>query len=345
MPVNEELRALILGYRLSSALAVAADLGLSDVLADGPRGVDELAEATGADPDGLSRLLRALASLGVYAVQDGRYALTPLGEGLLSGTPGSLRPLARTLTDPALWAAWGHLGHSVRTGENGFEALHGLDVWAHRRRHPEHNAIFNANMASLSADVADDVAAAYDFTGVSTVVDVGGGLGALLDAVLSVHEHLSGAVFDQPHVVGRRPPSGSDSVAARWSAESGDFFESVPPADCYLLKWILHDWDDERCVAILRACREALRPDGVVLVVERLLDRPGREAEVAFSDLNMLVLPGGRERSAAEFAALFASAGLASRRVIHTRGPLSILEAVASSGRRADTGPRGRSRS
>jgi hypothetical protein len=322
----------VTGFRLSAALAVAADLGLSDELASGPRTVTDLAATVSADEETLYRLMRALATVGVYDEQDGRrFALTPLGEGLRSDVAGSLRPLARTLTDPATWAAWAHLGHSVRTGDNAFDALHGVDVWTHRRNVPEQNAIFNDNMSALSSLVADAVASAYDFAGLSTVVDVGGGQGVLLEAVLTRHEHLTGTVFDLPHVVARSPtPRATQSVASRWSATSGSFFEAVPAADCYLLKSILHDWPDDRCAGILRACRRALRPGGVVLVVEVLLGRPGHEADAAFSDLNMLVLPGGRERDEEEYAALFDAAGLHLDRVVHTSGRTSILEAGAS---------------
>jgi len=201
---------MVTGFRLSAALAVAADLGVSDELASGPRSIADLAASASVDQATLYRLMRALATVGVYDEQeDGRFALTPLGEGLRSDVPGSLRPLARTLADPATWAAWAHLGHSVRTGDNAFEALHGVDVWTHRRSNPEQNAIFNDNMSALSSLVADAVASAYDFAGLSSVVDVGGGHGVLLEAVLTHHEHLTGTVFDLPHVVARGPDSSS----------------------------------------------------------------------------------------------------------------------------------------
>ncbi len=332
MDSRDELRALVTGFRASMALSVAADLGLSDQLATGPRSVADLAGAVGADVDTLRRLLRALASIGAYSEQpDGTYANTTLGEGLRSDVPGSMRPLARTLTDPALWAAWGHLGHSVRTGETAFKALHGMDVWVHRQQLPEQNEIFNANMAALSSLVADAVALAYDFTGISTVVDVGGGEGVLLEAVLARHEHLTGTVFDQAHAVAHAPTAtASESVAARWASATGSFFDSVPTADAHILKSILHDWPDEPCVDILRTCRGALSDGGVVLVVEAVLGRPGYEADVAFSDVNMLVLPGGRERTEQEYAALFERAGLRLTNVIHTRSRMSIVEAKAT---------------
>jgi hypothetical protein len=239
--------------------------------------------------------------------------------------------LARTLQDPAIWSAWGQLRHSVRTGENAFEALHGYDVWTHRERYPEQNEIFNDNMAALSSLVADAVATGYDFSGVSTVVDVGGGQGIVLAAVLAHHPHLTGTVFDLAHVVGNTPPaSASESVSDRWSAESGSFFEAVPAADAYLLKSIIHDWSDDRSVTILDTCRRSLNDGGVVLVIETLLGRPGYEVSAAFSDLNMLVLPSGRERTEQEYAALFEAAGLRLTGVHHTNTRMSILEARTS---------------
>lgn len=320
---------MVTGFRVSAALSVAAELGLSDELASGPRTVAELAAATASDLETLHRLLRALAAIGVYAEQrDGSYANTPVGEGLRSDVPGSMRPLARTLSDPALWSAWGHLGHSVRTGETAFKALHGVDVWVHRQARPEQNAIFNDNMTALSSLVADAVAEAYDFAGLTSVVDVGGGQGILLEAILARHEHLVGTLFDQEHVVASTPsPAASVSVVSRWSVATGSFFEAVPAADAHLLKSILHDWPDDRCIEILQVCRQTLGRDGVVLVVEALLDRPGYEADAAFSDLNMLALPGGRERTEKEFAALFEAAGLALTRVIYTHTRMSVLEA------------------
>jgi hypothetical protein len=320
---------MITGFRLSAALNVAADLGISDLLVDGPRTVADLATATSADEDTLHRLLHALATVGVYDERpDGGFALAELGEGLRSDVPGSLRPLARTLNCHALWSAYGHLGHSVRTGENAFEALHGHDVWTHRRGHPEENEVFNQNMTALTSLVADAVATSYDFSPFATVVDVGGGAGLLLETVLERHPQLSGTVFDQDHVVAREPRT--EALRPRWASVAGSFFDAVPEADAYLLKSILHDWPDDRCVAILRTCSRGLRPGGAVLVVETVLGRPGFEVEAAFSDLNMLVLPGGRERTEQEYAALFAAAGLELTRVVDTPSRMSVLEARAA---------------
>jgi hypothetical protein len=332
MNPRDELQSMVTGFRVSAALSVAAELGISDLLADGPRTGGELAAKVGADEDTLHRLLHALATVGVYAEQpDGSFVNTELGEGLRSDVPGSMRSLARTLSDPLVWAAWGHLGHSVRTGETAFEALHGMAVWTHRERDPEQNAIFNDNMAALSSIVAGAVTASYDFSGLSSVVDVGGGQGAVLEAVLTRNEHLKGTVFDLAHVAADAPSTAAPaSLASRWSAVTGSFFEAVPPADAYILKSILHDWHDDECIQILRSCRQAMNEGGVVLVVELVLDRPGFEAITAFGDLNMLVLPGGRERREAEYAALFEAADLRLARNIDTGTRFSILEGVAS---------------
>jgi hypothetical protein len=329
---REELRSMLTGFRISAALAVAAELGLSDHLAAGPCSVADLAGTVSADETTLLRLMRALATVGVYTeLPDGRFANTPVGEGLLSDAPATMRPLARTLAEPEIWSSWGHLLHSVRTGENAFQALNGVDIWTHRLSRPEQNAVFNANMSAQSSMVAGAVAASYDFSGRSTVVDVGGGEGVLLEAVLAAHPQLTGTVFDQAHVVAQAPTSGAtDSVAGRWSTASGSFFDSVPTADAYLLKSILHDWPDEECRQILATCRRSLNPGGVVLVVETVLGRPGYEVDAAFSDLNMLVLPGGQERTEQEYAALFAAAGLRLTRIVDTGTRFSIVEGSLS---------------
>ena len=316
---------MLTGFRVSAALSVAAELGISDQLAPGPRTLDELAAACSADPDTLLRLLHALVTVGVYdRGEDGSFTNTALGEGLRSDAEASMRPLARTLQDPAVWAAWGHLRHSVVTGENAFAALHGTDVWTHRRAHPEHNATFNDNMTMLSSLVADAVATTYDFSALTSVVDVGGGHGILLAGILARHPHLTGTVFDLAQAVADEPPA---ALASRWTVATGSFFDRVPSGDALVLKSVLHDWPDDRCVEILTTCRDALPADGVVLVVETVLGRPGHEVLAAFSDLNMLALPGGRERTEGEYAALFDAVGLHLTRTLDTGTQMSILEA------------------
>jgi hypothetical protein len=321
---REQLSRLIVGHRAAAAIAAAVQLGLVDAVAGGPRSADDIAAATRTHADTTRRLLHALATVGVLDERDGTFVLTELGQPLRSDAPASLAHQAMVQADPAVWAAWGHLAHSVRTGETAFAALHGKDVWTHRAEHPERSASFDALMTSLSSQVVGAVAASYDFTGREHVVDVGGGQGSLLAAVLRQQPDISGTVFDQPHVVDAAAPA---DLEGRWSAVGGSFFEAVPPGDCYLLKWILHDWSDNKCAMILRRCRESLRPAGVVLVVELLLDSPGHERFTALMDLQMLVVAGGRERTESEYAALFGRAGLRLTRVVDTGTPFAILEA------------------
>ena len=326
MSSQQDLLGLVLGHRVAAAIATAVELGIVDAIAGQARTPDEVAAAVGTDPDATHRLLRVLATLGLVDEADGAYRLSEAGDPLRTDAPGSLAPQALLQADPAIWAAWGHLGHSIRTGETAFSALHGIDVWTHRAANPERSRSFDALMTANTLQVADRVATAYGFRPGTHVVDVGGGQGSLLAAVLRQHPTLTGTVFDQPHVVATTAP---DDLAGRWSAVGGSFFESVPPADYYLVKSILHDWHDEECVAILTRCRESLRPGGAVLLVELVLDRPGHEREAAIMDLNMLVGPGGRERTEAEYAALFAAAGLHLTRVVDTGVHQLVLEGVA----------------
>jgi hypothetical protein len=323
---REDLQWLMVGHREAAAISAAVQLGFLDLLADGPRSSADVAAAAGTHPDATHRLLRALGTLGLLAEVEGGFAVAEFGRPLLSDSPASLAPQAKLNSDPALWAAWGNLAHSVRTGETAFDALHGVDVWTHRSRSPEHSRNFDDLMTSLSAFAVDAVAGSYEFGPRSHVVDVGGGQGSLLAAVLRLNPHLTGEVFDQPHVVASQGPA---DLADRWTGTGGSFLESVPPADCYLLKWILHDWADDECVTILSRCRDSLAPDGVVLVVDLVLDRPGHERQAAFMDLNMMVQLGGRERTEAEFAALFERSGLVLSRVLDTGAPYAILEAVS----------------
>lgn len=316
---------LVVGHRTTAAISTAVQLGIVDALGGGARTPGEVASAVGTDPDATHRLLRALSAIGVLAASDAAYELTEMGSLLRTDAPGSLAPQALLQADPAIWAAWGHLAHSIRTGENAFSSLHGMDVWEHRVEHPEQSRNFDALMTSLTSVVAGAVASTYPFRSGAHVVDVGGGQGALLSAVLAAHPTLTGTVFDQAHVVGPAPPD----LAHRWTSVGGSFFESVPSGDYLVLKSVIHDWPDDESVAILRTCAAALRPGGAVLLVEIVLDRPGYEREAAFSDLNMLVAPGGRERTEAEYAALFAAAGLRLTRVLDTGVLHAVVEAVA----------------
>jgi len=325
------LMRLVNGYQVSQAIAVAAELGLADLLADGPRTADELAASAGAHPGALYRLLRALAAVGVFREASGRsFALTPMAECLRAAAADSVGPWARLVARPYLRRAWDGLEHSIRTGRNAFSHVHGTDVWSYRRAHDAEGAVFDGAMAGISRRVAVAVAAAYDFGGLARIVDVGGGDGTLLARIMVVHGDARGVLFDRPAVVARAAAVlAAAGVADRCDVVGGDFFAALPQgADAYILKAILHDWPDAPAVAILRRCREAMRPGARLLVIERLVGPPNEGAEAKFSDLNMLVVPGGRERTGAEFATLLADAGFAACRVIPTGTRMSVIEAA-----------------
>jgi hypothetical protein len=313
-------------FRISRALHVAAVLGIADELKDDERTSDDLAAAVGAHPETLYRLLRALASVGVLREGDGRtFSLTEAGYDLRSDSPTTIAGWASFNGTAEYWTAWGELEHSVRTGENAFRHVFGTDVWTYRSEHPETSPPFDRAMGELTRRANQAIVGAYDFGRFETVVDVGGGRGALLRAILDANPGVSGILFDQPHVVA------DVELPERASAVGGSFFESVPEgADAYVLKWIIHDWEDPEARAILETCRQAMSPNASVLVVERVVGPPNEDPEAKFSDLNMLVMPGGRERTEDEFAKLFESAGLRLEHVFRA-GPLAVLEALATS--------------
>ena len=295
-----DLRPLIAGYQVSQALYVLATLRIPDLLADGARTSDQLADAVGADPDALRRLLRALAQAGVLSAgEDGAFALTELGSSLRTDVPGSLHDFAAHVGRPYHWNTWSELLESVRTGEPGFPRRHGESAWEYRVRHPEDNDLFDAWMTAQTRLVDVAVFDGYDFGRFAHVVDVGGGRGAFLRALLERHPGRRVTLFDQEHVL-----AGVDDL----ETVAGSFFESVPAgADAYVLKSIVHDWDDDHAVAILRTCAAALEGDARLLLVERDLDR---DPIAPWIDIQMLVMLGGRERTAAEYGALFEAAGL-----------------------------------
>lgn len=317
--------------RVSQAIYVAATLGIADLLEDGPKSVDELAQATGTHAPTLYRLLRALASVGVFTEQpDGRFDSTPMAEYLRTNAPRSLRAWAMQIGQQYGWRSWGHLLHSVRTGEAAFPALYGTTVWEYRAAHPEEDAVFNAAMTALSSGVVEAIVQSYDFSGMGVLMDIGGGEGVLLAAILAANPALRGILFDQPHVVGgAKNLLERAGVADRCEVVSGSFFESVPSgADAHLLKSVVHDWDDTTTVKILRSCRAAISDSGKLLVVEPII-RAGNEPDPAkFSDLNMLVMLGGQERTADDFERLYAEAGFRVTDIVHTGTSMSIIEGV-----------------
>ncbi len=325
-----ELMGIVVGYQRSRALAVATELGVADLLRDGPRPIADLAQATQTHEATLYRLLRALASIGVFHEDGDRsFSLTPMGQLLRSDVPVSVGAVARFFGRDYHWTAWGHLLHSVRTGENASRAALGADVWTYRERHPEENEIFNAAMAALSRAGATQEIAAYDFGRHPVIADIAGGTGALLATILRKHPASRGILFDQPHVVAAAGAVlDRAGVADRVRIESGSFFESVPAgADAYLMRRILHDWPDAEAVTILRRCRMAMRPDARLLLIESVVGAPNEDPQSKFLDLVMLVSAGGRERTESEWRALLTDGGFHPCRV-HPAGPTSaVIEA------------------
>jgi hypothetical protein len=317
---QERLLTLVRSYRLSQAVYVATRLGIPDLLADGPRETDELARATGCHAPSLHRVLLALAGAEVFEqVGPRRFALTAVGAGLRTGVPGSQRPGVLLLLDESLWRPWGHLLHTVRTGENAFHHTHGAGLFDYLAGHPEVASVFDAAMTDYSAVQAPTIAAIYDFSRMNLVVDVGGGHGRLMATLLERYPRLRGILFDLPHVVeGARPLLDATGVADRCELVGGSFFESVPAGgDAYVLRDIIHDWEDEQAVAILANCRRAMADGARLLLVERYVATDPHEAlAVRLTDLVMLVNVGGRERTTDEYATLLARSGLRLGRTI-----------------------------
>ncbi len=324
-----DLRRMIVGYRLSQALHVAAKLGIADLLAEGPRRAEDLAGVTGSHPSSLYRVLRLLASEGVFEeLEEGQFTLTPLAEPLRGDAPDSLRARAIFDGEEWNWHPWGNLLHSTKTGGSAFDHTYGVALFDYLKETPEAATSFDSLMAAQTRPWALSVVDAYDFADIGTLVDVGGGYGVLLAAILTAHPHLKGVLIDQPHVVaGAGPKLEEAGLAGRCETVAGDFFQSVPDGgDAYILKHVLHDWDDDRCVSILGNCRRAISNQGRLMVIE-ILVTPGNEPDYGkYLDLNMLVLTKGRERTEAQYRTLFEAAGFTLSRVVATRSELSIIE-------------------
>jgi hypothetical protein len=320
-PPQAVLAQILNGYWASFTVIAAAQLGLADALGPEPTHVDVLAERTKAHADSVYRLMRALASLGIFAEGESprTFAHTELSKALRSDVPGSMHGLA-TMTGLLHARAWPEVLHSVRTGETAFEKVFGKEIFDYLPTAPEAAAAFDAAMTGYTATTAVAVANGYDFSGVHKLLDVGGGSGALLGAIASRYAHVSGATFDLPHVAARaKEHLERTGVAGRCEVIGGDFFKSVPTGfDTYALKMVLHDWDDERSIAILKTVRKAIPADGRLLVIDAVLPEGNEPAPGKLFDMNMLVMTGGRERTEREFAALFAASGFELVRVIRT---------------------------
>ena len=311
------------------AIWVAAEIGLADSLAKGPRDAKDLARHHRVDGLSLYRLLRALTVPGLL-VEDAnhRFALTPLGATLRSDAPGSMRGYVRFVGSRWRMAAWQELGFSVRTGKPAVQEVFGAPLFEYLGSHPEDGAIFNAAMTSLTAMTEEAIVSACDLSGVRTVVDVGGGHGRLLSAILKRNPTLRGMLVDLPQVAeGAKAFLAERGLSDRVEVRSGDFFESVPAGgDAYMMKLVIHDWDDERCIRLLRNVRRAMPPEGRLFVLDGVVPPPGVPAFDKLLDLEMLVLPGGLERTAEEFRGLFERAGFRLERIVETESNMKIIE-------------------
>lgn len=330
---SAELLRLTAAAWVSQAIGVAAKLGLADLTKDGPKRIDELARDTATHPPSLHRLLRALAGVGIFVENEhGEFGLTPLAAGLRSDVPGSVRAICAMRAEPWFWGAWGELFHSVRTGETGFDHFHGAGIFAFLEQNPAALALFGRAMGSLSGTETAAVLAAYDFSQAGTIVDVGGGQGALLAAILKAHSAARGILFDRPATVARaRDMLEAAGVGDRCEVIGGSFFDTVPEGgDLYVLKSVIHDWDDDQAVAILQNCCRAMGADAKLLLIERVIPPGNAPSFGKWMDLNMLVVAGGRERTEAEYRSLYARAGFELTRIVPTAAEVSLIEGAPS---------------
>jgi len=334
LPPPIALYQLAIGHYVSRALELAARLGLADLLHDAPRSAAELAEASGTNAAALRRVLRLLVSVGVFDEDGaGRFSLTPMGELLRSGVEGSMRSAIRLFAGVDMQDSWKELEYCVRTGQPAFRKTNpDGDPFTNIAATPEREAVFDEAMAAFTQRTAIAVAATYDFSRFGTIADIGGGNGALLIGILSAHRAAKGIVFDLPRATARaRVEIERAGLASRCDVVSGSFFEAVPPgADAYLLKHVIHDWDDERANAILCRCRAAMSDDATLLLVEGVyperIDRSLGSRGSAANDVNMLVCTGGRQRSEREFRELYAAAGFELVRIVPTPANVCVIE-------------------
>lgn len=320
--ISSKLEDIASGYQKTQVLYVAAKLGLVELLSAAPQGSAALAAATGANAEGLYRLLRALSYMEiVHEPTPGLFALTPLGERLRPGAPGALHELI-LMSGEVFWSWWNGLAHTVRTGLPSVPMIEGMTAFEYLHRQPDQARRFDRIMSEMVGTMAKGVVEVYDFRPFHTVVDVGGGRGTLLATILLANPHLRGVLFDLPVTVEEARRTLVDhGLADRCECVSGDFFAKVPSGDCLVLSAVLSDWNDEQCVAILRNCRQAIAADGRLLVLERLLEPEKPAPASAFLDIQMMVFSGGTGRSSAEYRRLFAAAGFELARVIQP-GPV-----------------------
>jgi hypothetical protein len=330
-PPDLALFQMMYGFMPSRLVYVAARLGLADHMHEGEQTSTGLARRVGADEPALRRVMRGLVNIGVFVEEeDGRFGLTPIGEFLRSDVPNSLRDLA-ILSGEEFYPAWGALLNTVRSGQTAFDSAFGTGFFHHLEQHPEAGERFNNFMVALTTDTAAAALEAYDFSPFHRVVDVGGGYGPLLAAILKANPQAEGVLFDTETIVeGARRYLEGEGLLERCELVAGDFFEAVPAGgDLYVLSQVLHDWDDEHGLQILKSCREAMPANGTLLVLEALMpERVSEPAGVVDSDLIMLAMTGGRERTEAEYRELLAASGFRLARIVPTQSPTFVIEAV-----------------
>jgi len=328
---SDRMMQLLYGSVVPPLIAMIAELGIADLVADRPRPVEELASVTGTNPDALYRALRTLASQEVFTeVTPRAFGLTPLAETLRAGGPDSLRNYARYFGLPERQRAIAALAYSVRTGRPAFEQIYGMDWWSHLAINPQHNALFNNVMGYLARHLHAAAIEAYDLSHVRRLVDVGGGHGDLVSSIVRRYPSMNAVLFDQPHVVaGAETVLTGAAVADRIELAGGDFFDSVPSGgDVYVLSMILHDWSDIEAATILRNVRQAMDPAGKILVIDTVIPDGNTAHFGKLMDIVMLACFTGRERTEAEFATLFESAGLCHYETRRTSSPTSVIVAV-----------------
>jgi copper chaperone CopZ len=329
-PVHIGMLQLLNGVRVAGAVSCLAQLGIPDLVEDGPRSAEELASQTGTNPQALYRLMRATACVGVLAEgPDGTFSETPMSAVLRSNAKPSLRALA--IMGGREWhgRGWSRLEYCVRTGKQALDQVYGAHVFEYFKQNPEEAQIFNDTMTALSMIDGPAVAEAYSFDSIHSIVDVAGGHGLLLATILARNPHLKGTLYEVPHVLDGCRNGPLTPVMERCTLASGDMFSSVPAgADAYIMKHIIHDWPDELCVKILTACRKGVNAGGKLLVVDNVIQPGNHFSPGKFLDLQMLIFPGGCERTEKQFRDLFAAAGWRLSRIIPTAAADSIVEGV-----------------
>lgn len=324
---RSRMRQAIAGFRLSQMISVASKLRLADLLSKGPLGVPELAQLTRSNEDSLYRLLRALAGSGIFAeMGDRKFGLTPEANYLRTGVEGSLRALAEVTGAPWMWQSWGGLAHSVRTGETAFDRLYGKDTWTYFAEDPEASSLFNEFMEEISLADARAVVNAFDF-GKKRIVDVAGGQGALLTTILERYPDAHGVLFNLPHVI----DAIEHEPKTRLELVRGSFFETIPPGgDLYVLKNILHDWEDSQALEILTQCRKAMSGAARLLIIENLVYGLNQPCSGKIGDIGMMVRNGGRNRTKTEFEELLFASGFELLQIMPTHDGPDLLEASMS---------------